>query len=291
MGQNLVGSRRQRARHPGFGSAYAELVRRRLPELAPWASRSTCRSASARKCPTCAMPNWRWPANGPSCKRPNWKCRTSWPSPSATWKPNLPLRRPNFNRRMAAQREVDAVQAAYDTGNGHPRRAACRPSAPGPRRKQLLPRAGQLQRSRLSQVHFRKGSLLEYNGVYLAEGPWPGKAYFDARRRARARDAGPLPELRLHQAARCELWTGAAMGRRRQRLPRLGYEPASRRRVAVDIAPEPLPAPKPDGRQKRRRSAEGPRRSNRLTMRRSRPQPRRPMAPEADRRNETLWPP
>ena len=41
----------------------------------------------------------------------------------------------------------------------------------------------------IAQVHFRKGSLLEYNGVYLAEGPWPGKAYFDARRRARARDA------------------------------------------------------------------------------------------------------
>ena len=41
----------------------------------------------------------------------------------------------------------------------------------------------------ISQVHFRKGSLLEYNGVYLAEGPWPGKAYFDARRRARARAA------------------------------------------------------------------------------------------------------
>ena len=41
----------------------------------------------------------------------------------------------------------------------------------------------------IAQVHFRKGSLLEYNGVYLAEGPWPGKAYFDARRRSRARAA------------------------------------------------------------------------------------------------------
>jgi hypothetical protein len=30
---------------------------------------------------------------------------------------------------------------------------------------------------------------LEYNGVYLAEGPWPGKAYFDAQRRAQARSA------------------------------------------------------------------------------------------------------
>ncbi|MHC4398983.1 MAG: TolC family protein [Planctomycetota bacterium] len=41
----------------------------------------------------------------------------------------------------------------------------------------------------VTQIHFRKGSLLEYNNVYLAEGPWPAKAYFDAVRRARARDA------------------------------------------------------------------------------------------------------
>jgi hypothetical protein len=42
----------------------------------------------------------------------------------------------------------------------------------------------------IAAVHYRKGSLLEYNNVYLSEGPWPGKAYFDARRHARARDAG-----------------------------------------------------------------------------------------------------
>lgn len=41
----------------------------------------------------------------------------------------------------------------------------------------------------VASVHYRKSSLLEYNGVYLAEGPWPAKAYFDAYRRARARDA------------------------------------------------------------------------------------------------------
>jgi len=39
-------------------------------------------------------------------------------------------------------------------------------------------------------LHFRKGSLLEYNNICLAEGEWPGKAYFDAKRRARERDAG-----------------------------------------------------------------------------------------------------
>ena len=38
-------------------------------------------------------------------------------------------------------------------------------------------------------VHYRKGSLLEYNNVYLTEGPWPEKAKFDAHRLARQRDA------------------------------------------------------------------------------------------------------
>jgi len=41
----------------------------------------------------------------------------------------------------------------------------------------------------IMQVHHRKGTLLEYNGIQLAEGPWPAKAYFDAVRRARSRDA------------------------------------------------------------------------------------------------------
>ncbi len=39
-------------------------------------------------------------------------------------------------------------------------------------------------------LNYRKGSLLEYNGVTLAEGSWPNKAYFDAYRRALERDAG-----------------------------------------------------------------------------------------------------
>ncbi len=42
----------------------------------------------------------------------------------------------------------------------------------------------------IPDVHFRKGSLLEYNNVCLAEGPWPGKAYCDAQRHANARAHG-----------------------------------------------------------------------------------------------------
>ena len=42
----------------------------------------------------------------------------------------------------------------------------------------------------IMRLHYRKGSLLEYNNVCLQEGQWPAKAYFDAKRRARERDAG-----------------------------------------------------------------------------------------------------
>ncbi len=101
---------------------------------------------------------------------------------------NLLIAQTDFNRCLAAQKEVDAVRAAYEAG------------------QIILDVLLEAQRNladaqsgyyrvlvnynvAIAQVHYRKGSLLEYNGVYLAEGPWPGKAYFDARRRARARDA------------------------------------------------------------------------------------------------------
>lgn len=95
----------------------------------------------------------------------------------------------NFNRRNAAKRGVEAVQAAYDAGTltinvllDQQRRLA--------EAEVEFYRAIVSYNLSIMDVHFRKGSLLEYNSVYLAEGPWPGKAYFDARRRAKARDAG-----------------------------------------------------------------------------------------------------
>jgi outer membrane protein TolC len=41
-------------------------------------------------------------------------------------------------------------------------------------------------------VHFVKGTLLDYDGVQLAEGPWPGEAYVDAAKREASRGA-PMP--------------------------------------------------------------------------------------------------
>ena len=95
----------------------------------------------------------------------------------------------NFNRLIAARVNVEAVRAAYETDTvtldlllDAQRRLAV---ATSDYFRSLID-----YNLAIRTVHYRKGSLLEYNNVYLAEGPWPGKAYFDARKRARERDAG-----------------------------------------------------------------------------------------------------
>ncbi|RIK79935.1 MAG: hypothetical protein DCC67_09940 [Planctomycetota bacterium] len=101
---------------------------------------------------------------------------------------NYGVAQTNFNRRNAAEDEVEAVQAIYEVG-----RVTLDQVLDAQRRRAEAESA--FYRSLIDynraimRLHFRKGSLLEYNGVYLAEGPWPGKAYFDAMRRARQRDA------------------------------------------------------------------------------------------------------
>lgn len=101
---------------------------------------------------------------------------------------NRRLTETNFNRRLASEAEVDAIQVLYDVGTtridvllqSQQRRA----DAESAYYRSLVD-----YNIAIMNVHFYKGSLLEYNGVYLAEGPWPNKAYFDALNRARRRDA------------------------------------------------------------------------------------------------------
>lgn len=94
----------------------------------------------------------------------------------------------NFNRRSAAQDEVKAVEAAYNQGvvNLDLLLLAQQRLAEAERAyyRSLID-----YNEAITTVHFYKGSLLEYDGIMLAEGPWPNKAYFDATRLARARDA------------------------------------------------------------------------------------------------------
>lgn len=96
----------------------------------------------------------------------------------------------NYNRRIAARDEVKAAREKYRAGV---RDGTLTNVLDAERR--LAEAESDYYRTlvdynkAIAQVHYRKGSLLEYNGVYLSEGPWPAKAYFDARRRARQRDA------------------------------------------------------------------------------------------------------
>jgi hypothetical protein len=102
---------------------------------------------------------------------------------------NYGVAQTNFNRRAAADDEVNAVTALYDAG-----RITLDQVLDAQRRQSEAESA--FYRSLVDYnraimlLHYNKGSLLEYNAVYLQEGPWPGKAYFDAMRRARQRDGG-----------------------------------------------------------------------------------------------------
>jgi hypothetical protein len=94
-----------------------------------------------------------------------------------------------FNTRRAAQEEVMGTEESYDRGNTT--------------LDQVLDAQRRLAEAEssyfnsivnynlsITKLHYLKGSLLEFNNVALAEGPWPGKAQFDAIRQARKRDAG-----------------------------------------------------------------------------------------------------
>jgi outer membrane protein TolC len=101
---------------------------------------------------------------------------------------NYHVSKTTFNRRAAASRQVEAVRAKYDVG-------AATVDMLLDAQRRLADAEIAYYRALIDynvailQVHYRKNSLLEYNGIYLAEGPWPAKAYFDAKRRARERDS------------------------------------------------------------------------------------------------------
>ncbi len=153
------------------------------------------------------------------------------------------LTQTNFNRTLAAVRQVEAVQAAFDAQtvtldqllDAQRRRAEAQASF----FRTLL----DYQRA-IIMVHFRKGSLLEYNNIYLNEGPWPAKAKFDAHRRARARDAAwyvdygftrpsVMSQGPINQGANGHSYTGKLQGE----TPIDG--------VPTEAKPEELPTPTP----------------------------------------------
>jgi outer membrane protein TolC len=94
------------------------------------------------------------------------------------------LMKTNLNRRVAAYYEVEALRARFDVGFEQldillqaERRLADADSA--------YYRALVDYMLGIRQVHFAKGSLLDYDEVSLAEGPWSSAAYRDALERSR----------------------------------------------------------------------------------------------------------
>jgi len=99
----------------------------------------------------------------------------------------------NFNRRRAAEDEVESFQAEYDVGRVTLDRLIdaqqCLAEAERDYYNSLIG-----YNKALKQLHLAKGTLLEYNNIMLAEGPWPAGAYNDAARHAHERmRAIPLP--------------------------------------------------------------------------------------------------
>lgn len=97
----------------------------------------------------------------------------------------------NFNRWIATQQEVETVWIIYEGGlatldlvlDAQRRRAQA----------QLEYYRNLINYNKaIVEVHFRKGTLLDYDNVMLAEGPWPSKAYWDAEGQARRRGAGTV---------------------------------------------------------------------------------------------------
>ncbi len=119
----------------------------------------------------------------------------------------------SYNRLVASRQQLGAVQAAYEADKAPLDLFldAQRRVAEGESRyyRSLAEYAVAAK-----NVHFVKGTLLEYDGIYLAEGAWPSKAHVDAARleadrsdprplnyassKAPVVSRGPFPQVREH---------------------------------------------------------------------------------------------
>jgi hypothetical protein len=97
----------------------------------------------------------------------------------------------SYNRLAANRDQLGAVQAAYEAD-----KAPLDLFLDAQRRVADAETDYFLNRTRYTlstkNMHFVKGTLLDYDGVHLAEGPWPEEAYVDAARREASRGA-PKP--------------------------------------------------------------------------------------------------
>ncbi|TWT89881.1 Outer membrane efflux protein [Pseudobythopirellula maris] len=96
----------------------------------------------------------------------------------------------SYNRLIASREQLDAVSAAFESDKA-PLDLLLEAQRKVAEAESRFFRSTVEHALAVKNVHFVKGTLLEYDGVALAEGPWPSKAYHDAAdlesRRARPR--------------------------------------------------------------------------------------------------------
>jgi len=107
------------------------------------------------------------------------------------------LAQTNLNRRVAAMQQLAATEAIHNDADENQKSYLLDLLLDAQRR--LGDADSQYYRSlveymmSIKQIHYAKGSLLEYCGVFLSEGPWPLQAYSQSIRRDRKRI--PLPHV------------------------------------------------------------------------------------------------
>lgn len=103
----------------------------------------------------------------------------------------------SYNRRMAAMQHLEALENSYKDADENEKTRLLDLLLDAQRRladAETSYYRGLLEYSLgIKNVHLQKGSLLDFNEVYLSEGPWPGKAYHDAARREQSRRGSLKP--------------------------------------------------------------------------------------------------
>ncbi len=95
----------------------------------------------------------------------------------------------NFNRWVASEDEVRLRLVEWKLGKAQPLDTLLDAQRRMADSRAAFFRTLCAYNKAIATVHYQKGSILEYDGVMLAEGPWPKKAYWDALGHARRRDS------------------------------------------------------------------------------------------------------
>jgi outer membrane protein TolC len=148
----------------------------------------------------------------------------------------------NYNRRAAAREQLDALGQRFDRSDEGQKIQLLNLLLDAQRRladsESGYHRALLEHTNAIKNVHYQKGSLLDFNEVYLSEGPWPGKAYYDAAQRERGKHP-PMPGL--NYILRAPYPIGEPFNQRMAPADLTGEPPIPSNEGSVE--PTPMPGP------------------------------------------------